>query len=67
MKARNMRVLLAIIITLLSSASLRAVTRPPDIYDIKQISELPQSEINDIYEDSVGFLWIASLDGLYCY
>ncbi len=47
--------------------SLRAATRLPGVYDIKQISGLPQSEVNDIYEDSDGFLWIASLDGLYRY
>ncbi len=36
-------------------------------YDIKQVTEIPQSEINAIHEDRNGFIWFASLDGLYRY
>ena len=28
---------------------------------------LPQSEVNDIIQDKYGFIWIATLDGLYRY
>ena len=28
---------------------------------------MPQSEVNDIIQDKYGFIWIATLDGLYRY
>lgn len=36
-------------------------------YDINQIKNLPQSEVNVVYEDQRGFVWIGTLDGLFRY
>ncbi len=38
-----------------------------DSYDIRKLTDLPQSEIDDIFEDRNGFIWIASLGGFYRY
>ncbi len=40
---------------------------PEDKFELRQIESVPQSEINAIYEDQRGFIWIATLDGLFRY
>ncbi len=37
------------------------------LVELRQIENLPQSDVNDIFEDSRGFMWIATLDGLFRY
>lgn len=34
-------------------------------YNIMQLGDMPQSEINCIFQDSQGFMWLATLGGLY--
>ncbi|MFR9610726.1 MAG: two-component regulator propeller domain-containing protein [Rikenellaceae bacterium] len=63
MKQLLNRVIGVVIVTLLCSISL---TKGAAI-DLRQVADVPQNEINHIYEDSHGFIWIATHDGLFRY
>lgn len=36
-------------------------------YNIEKLKEIPQNDINDLFQDSRGFIWIGTLDGLHRY
>jgi len=44
-----------------------AETFNSDKYNISLLKNVPHSEINDIIQDDHGFMWFATLDGLYRY
>lgn len=60
----NLHIYLSLICTLITTLCLGFNNNN---YDIRHIDDVPQSEINYIYEDSRGVMWFATLDGLYRY
>jgi len=47
---------------------LKAVVLPDSFkYTIMPLTDVPQNEINCIYKDSKGFMWLGTLDGLHRY
>ena len=63
----NYNVKYLFIISLLLSALNSNANDQLSMYKITLIDNIPQSEINDIHQDSQGFIWLATLDGLYRY
>ncbi len=52
---------------MLATGTIYAANIKPAQYDIRQIDDLPQSEVNVVYKDQRGFIWIGTLDGLFRY
>ncbi len=63
---------LNVLITLILSSSLihannlkQTTSKHIRNYNIMQLDDMPQSEVNSIFQDSQGFMWLATLGGLY--
>ncbi len=56
-----------IILCQILCSNVYALARVDNDFTMRQIEGIPQSEINALYEDQRGFVWIATLDGLYRY
>ncbi|MFR9499762.1 MAG: two-component regulator propeller domain-containing protein [Rikenellaceae bacterium] len=57
--------LLLLILTLSYSTIIKASEPTAIDYNISKLPDIPQNDINDICQDSRGFIWIGTLDGLH--
>lgn len=63
---RNSSVYIKLILLLLFSVQLNGIDLPGDL-KVAPLLNLPQNDVDCIFEDSKGFIWIGTLDGLHRY
>lgn len=58
-------IIATLLLPFINSHLLKAINDNGTQFTIEQLKELPQNDVNCIFKDSKGFMWIGTLDGLH--